>query len=119
VSAVDFSPAMTERLRARSAAERWQGVTAVVGDGMALPFGNNLFDAAFSMFGLVFFPDRARGFLEMKRVLKPGCPAVISSWVPISQVPIFASTMSILSELLGSGLQSTTMTALITSGRTP
>lgn len=34
------------------------------------------------MFGLMFFPDRLAGLREMRRVVRPGCPAVISSWVP-------------------------------------
>lgn len=100
VTALDFSPGMIERLRARATVNGWQNVNSVVGDGMALPFEDAGFDAAFSMFGLMFFPDRARGFAEMKRVLRPGCPAVISSWLPLSRVPLFAATMSILGELL-------------------
>ena len=38
-----------------------------------------MFDGAFSMVGLIFFPDRAAGFREMYRVLRPGRRAVVSS----------------------------------------
>ena len=34
------------------------------------------------MFGLMFFPDRAKGFAELFRVLRPGATAVVSSWAP-------------------------------------
>jgi SAM-dependent methyltransferase len=50
-----------------------------VGDGQNLPYDNNKFDGAFSMVGLIFFPDRAAGFSEMYRVLRPGRRAVVSS----------------------------------------
>lgn len=100
VTALDFSPGMIGRLRARATANGWKTVSSVVGNGMALPFEVAAFDAAFSLFGLMFFPDRARGFAEMLRVLRPGCPAVISSWVPWSRVPLFAATMAILRDLL-------------------
>jgi hypothetical protein len=40
------------------------------------------------MFGLMFFPDRKRGFRELHRVLKPGARAVVSSWAPVDQSPL-------------------------------
>jgi SAM-dependent methyltransferase len=45
-----------------------------------LPFAEASFDRAFSMFGLMFFPDRLLGFRELLRVLVPGGVAVVSSW---------------------------------------
>lgn len=84
VDAVDFSPPMIERLRRHLRTAGLDNVDARVGDGQALPFGDNEFDAAFSMFGLMFFPDRAAGFAELRRVLKPGGVAVVSSWAPVS-----------------------------------
>jgi SAM-dependent methyltransferase len=50
-----------------------------VADGQDLPFVDNAFDGAFSMAGLIFFPDRAAGFRELHRVLRPGRRAVVSS----------------------------------------
>jgi ubiquinone/menaquinone biosynthesis C-methylase UbiE len=83
VSAIDLSPAMVAEFRARVATAGLQGAIDVrVGDGQQLPFESASFDAAFSMFGLMFFPDRAAGLGEMKRVLKPGGRAVVSSWIP-------------------------------------
>jgi SAM-dependent methyltransferase len=63
-------------------------VHAQVADGQALPFAGGLFDAAFSMFGLMFFPDREKGFAELHRVLVPGGVAVVSSWAPIARSPL-------------------------------
>jgi SAM-dependent methyltransferase len=79
VTAIDFSPAMIERLRDRASAES-VAVEAHVGDGQALPFADASFNGAFSMFGLMFFPDRLLGFRELLRVLVPGGVAVLSSW---------------------------------------
>ena len=66
VSAIDFAEAMVGKLRARIDAEAIANVEARVGDGMALPFEDASFDAAFSMFGLMFFPDRHQGFRELQ-----------------------------------------------------
>jgi ubiquinone/menaquinone biosynthesis C-methylase UbiE len=97
-TAIDFSRAMADRLAARTAAE---GLTidVRVGDGQALPFGEGAFEAAFSMFGLIFFPDRARGFRELLRVLVPSGVAVVSSWVPVSRVPIMEAMFTAIAEL--------------------
>ena len=89
VSAVDFSPTMIDHLLARIARDSTSGITADVADGMALPFDDGAFDAAFSMFGLMFFPDRAKGFRELLRVLAPGGCAVVSSWAPMDRIPLF------------------------------
>jgi SAM-dependent methyltransferase len=97
-TAIDFSQAMVDRLAARAAAEGLS-IDVRVGDGQALPFGEGAFDAAFSMFGLIFFPDRARGFRELLRVLVPSGAAVVSSWVPVSRVPIMEAMFAAIAEL--------------------
>ena len=84
VEALDFSKAMLAELRARLEARRLTNIRVFEGDGQALPQAGSNFDAAFSMFGLMFFPARARGFSELFRVLRPGGRAVVSSWQPMS-----------------------------------
>ena len=95
-SALDFSPGMITLLEERVHREGMPRVDAQVGDGMALPWPDAQFDAAFSMFGLIFFPDRARGLAELRRVLRPGGRAVVSSWVPADQVPVMAEIFGTL-----------------------
>jgi SAM-dependent methyltransferase len=96
VSALDFSAEMVELLRRRAAREGVSAIEAVVGDGMALPWPDGRFDAAASLFGLIFFPDRARGLAELRRVLRPGGRAVITSWVPADRVPILSDAWEVL-----------------------
>jgi ubiquinone/menaquinone biosynthesis C-methylase UbiE len=95
VTAVDFSPAMISRLQKRAAAGAVD-VHAVVGDGQALELADGAFDAAFSLFGVIFFPDRTRGLRELARVLSTGGRAVVTSWPPTERVPVFATVFSSL-----------------------
>ena len=81
VSAIDLSANMVGEFRARIAAAGLSDAVDVR-VGQQLPFETAAYDGAFSMFGLMFFPDRAAGLREMKRVLKPGGRCVISSWIP-------------------------------------
>ncbi len=83
VSAIDFSPVMIANLRRRAEEAGLNAVDARVGDGQALPFDNDAYDGAFSLFGLMFFPNRAAGFRELCRVLRPQGRVVVSSWAPL------------------------------------
>ncbi|MDB4981727.1 MAG: putative SAM-dependent methyltransferase [Myxococcales bacterium] len=109
VDAIDISEAMLDELAKRAQAA---GLTAAfdarLGDGQKLPFESAAYDGAFSMFGLMFFPDRHAGLLELRRVLRPGGRAVISSWVPFEGP--FGELMQAASEVipglpLGAGRQ--------------
>lgn len=96
VKALDFSPGMVEELKKKSSTMTSRDLDVVVGDGQALPWPDKSFDAAFSMFGLMFFPDRDKGFRELLRVLRPGGRAVVSSWVEISEVPLLNDALTTL-----------------------
>lgn len=49
-------------------------------DAQALPFTDAAFDAVVCQFGVMFFPDKAAGFSEARRVLRPGGRFVFSVW---------------------------------------
>lgn len=114
VDAIDFSPQMIDKLNARSAAlglspagppDGVPGtITAQLGDGQALPYADTTFDAGFSMFGLMFFPDRAKGFAELRRVLRPGAKALVSSWHAMDQEPVFAAMFGAIREAMGKAM---------------
>jgi demethylmenaquinone methyltransferase/2-methoxy-6-polyprenyl-1,4-benzoquinol methylase len=67
VTGLDFSPAMLERARRKSATIEW-----VEGDMLALPFEAGAFDAATVGFGVRNVADLEQGVAELGRVLRPG-----------------------------------------------
>ena len=78
--AIDFAPRMIEVLRARMQSIGATNVTCEVMDGQALAVEDAQFDRAASSFAIMLFPDRAKGFSEMCRVLRPGGRAVVTGW---------------------------------------
>ncbi len=80
ITCIDFAPGMLEQLQRNASAANVTNLDIVEADGQALPFADNSFDLAISMFGLMFFPDRRKGFAELHRVLAPRGQALVSSW---------------------------------------
>lgn len=99
VTAVDFASAMIDELR-DTVKSTGLAVMAQVADGQALPFAAAQFDAVFSMFGLIFFPDRARGLRQMHRVLAPGGLACIATWQPMNRFAMLSDIFATLQDLL-------------------
>jgi SAM-dependent methyltransferase len=97
VCAIDFSSRMLQILEANVDRENLDDVSIHYGDGQALPFADDQFDAAFSLFGLMFFPDRDKGYAEMFRTLRGGGTACVSSWAQLSlslMFDVMAQTMT-------------------------
>ncbi|MFV0623372.1 class I SAM-dependent methyltransferase [Sphingomonas sp. ac-8] len=76
VLATDFSPGMVARI----AAAGLPNVEARVMDGQALDLPDAGFDAVFSIFGVIMFPDWHKGLKEMARVTRPGGHGVVATW---------------------------------------
>jgi ubiquinone/menaquinone biosynthesis C-methylase UbiE len=100
VVAVDYADAMLERIRAKVDREKLPNVDVKRMDGMRLELESDTFDAAFSSFGLIFFPDRRRGFSELHRVLKPGGRAVVTAWGAIDKAPVLSAMVRGVREAL-------------------
>ena len=98
VQAVDFSSGMIEVLRERT--KSMSNVSSTVGNGQRLELAGESYDAAFSMFGLMFFPDPHAGLRELHRVLKPGAQVFISSWVPMAESPTMKPMFEAISKAL-------------------
>ncbi|MDH5409439.1 MAG: class I SAM-dependent methyltransferase [Gammaproteobacteria bacterium] len=85
IEAVDFSQAMLDKLHAIIKDKGISNIHPRNSDCQHLPYENEKFDAAISLFGLMFFPDRIKGYAEIYRTLKPGGRTVISSWAPVAE----------------------------------
>ena len=73
LTGLDFSPISVEESRRFNAEEIAAGRCSVVqGDVMQMPFAENSFDCVSAFETVYFWPDIARSFAEVKRVLKPG-----------------------------------------------
>ena len=98
IDAVDFAPAMLDRLRARAAGSSVTNITPHLADAQSLPFEAGQFDVAIAMFSVIFCPDRAKALGEIFRVLAPAGRAVIASWGPMSDVPALAAMFTAMNE---------------------
>jgi ubiquinone/menaquinone biosynthesis C-methylase UbiE len=59
------------------------------------------FDVVLCQQGLQFFPDRAAGAREMRRVLAPGGRAVVACWQGVEQQTFFGAVVRAQAKLLG------------------
>ncbi|HYS48205.1 MAG TPA: class I SAM-dependent methyltransferase [Xanthobacteraceae bacterium] len=96
VLAVDASPRMVERIRARLAErpDTAPRVRAEIMDGTALAVADATMDAALSVFGVVLFPDAAAGVAEMTRVLKPHGRAALVTWTEPENYRLMAELLA-------------------------
>ena len=62
-------------------------------DALALPFKDQSFDAVACQFGVMFFPDRIKGYKEARRILRSGGHFFFSVWDRISEND-FADTVT-------------------------
>jgi SAM-dependent methyltransferase len=85
VVGVDYVPALLERARERSAAERLP-LELQEADVEHLPFPDASFDVVLSTFGVMFAPDQERTASELLRVCRPGGKIGLANWTPDSLV---------------------------------
>jgi SAM-dependent methyltransferase len=100
VDGVDFSPGMIEELRTRAQADGLSNITGHVMDAQHLGFPDAAFDAAYCMFGFFFFPDRAKAYAELVRVLRPGARFLMATWSPIERRPFMKLGFDAMAEAL-------------------
>ena len=81
VTSTDYVEALLSRGRARAEAESLE-IKSQVADAEQLPFGDGLFDAVVSTFGVMFTPDQAAAAREIVRVCRPGGKIGMTNWTP-------------------------------------
>jgi SAM-dependent methyltransferase len=81
VVSTDYVPSLLERGRARASADGL-AVEFKEADAEALPFGDAMFDAVISTFGVMFTPNQDRAASELLRVCKSGGKIGLASWTP-------------------------------------
>lgn len=83
IVATDLNQPMLDHAAARlSPPDR---VTWRQADALALPFEDGAFDVVACQFGVMFFPDRVKGYSEARRVLKPGGRFFFNVWDRIAE----------------------------------
>ena len=87
IKAIDFAEQMLSVFRRAINNASINNIEVSCGDAQCLPYENETFDIAFSLFGLMFFPDRGKAYAEIHRCLKPGGEVIISSWAPVADSP--------------------------------
>ncbi|MDT8343611.1 MAG: methyltransferase domain-containing protein [Thermohalobaculum sp.] len=68
-------------------------------DALDLPFADASFDAVVCQFGVMFFPDRVKGFAEARRVLRPGGRFLFNVWDRIETNEFAHAVTEALAEL--------------------
>ncbi len=99
IESYDFSENMLEVFRKSISEQSISNILTHHCDCQELTAEDNQFDQAYSQFGLMFFPDRIKGFSEIYRVLKPGGKAAVYSWAPHSE----SNSMGLMMETLYAG----------------
>jgi ubiquinone/menaquinone biosynthesis C-methylase UbiE len=84
--ATDISPDMLNIAKQKLGTD---GITYAAEDIQNLSFADNTFDLVVCQFGMMFLPDKQKGFNEICRVLKPGGKLMCLTWDSTLKNPLF------------------------------
>ncbi len=88
VFGIDVNPKMIE-VATEVTADHGSPIEYRQGDGTALDLPDASFDAVYCQQGLQFFPDRAAGVREMRRVLDTSGRATVATWRGLDHHPLY------------------------------
>ena len=96
IMATDLNQAMLDLAATRLQASN---VSWRQADAQALPFEDAAFDAVVCQFGVMFFPDKAAGYREALRVLKPGGRFLFVVWNRLEANPVSKTVSDTVAQL--------------------
>lgn len=99
VTGIEIAPPFAERARARVP----ENVEVIVGDAANHPFEPASFDAAISLFGVMFFPDPVQAFAHIRTFCKPGAALTFACWGAPQANPWFTMPGRVAAEVFGPG----------------
>ncbi|APR77261.1 2-heptaprenyl-1,4-naphthoquinone methyltransferase [Minicystis rosea] len=85
VTGIDPAVRLLDVARQRLSSEGFEA-TFLEGAAGALPAETASFDAAVSVFGVIFAPDASAAVAELARVVRPGGRVVLTSWLPVGAI---------------------------------
>jgi ubiquinone/menaquinone biosynthesis C-methylase UbiE len=91
IVASDLNQPMLDRAASRRNLDR--RVTWRQADALALPFDDRSFDIVACQFGVMFFPDKVKGYKEVRRVLRPRRRFFFNVWDRLAENE-FAETVN-------------------------
>jgi SAM-dependent methyltransferase len=95
VTATDLNDGMVAYGRAQVPGATWQ-----TADAQDIPFADGSFDLVVCAFGAMFFPDKAKAYSEMARVLAPGGRCLLSIWDVLSSFDFEAAFSASVAKVL-------------------
>jgi SAM-dependent methyltransferase len=99
VTGIEIAPPFAERALARVP----ENVEVFIGDAANYPFEPASFDAAISLFGVMFFADPVPAFANIRKSCKPGAALTFACWGPPHANPWFSVPGRVASKVLGAG----------------
>lgn len=97
IVATDLNPAMLDLAVARFPGDG--RISCRQADALDLPFADESFDTVTCQFGAMFFPDKAKGYAEARRVLKPGGRFLFNVWDTVQSNDFTAVMLDALAAL--------------------
>lgn len=95
VTATDLVPEMLALAEEGARERALRNIAFRQADAEALPFPDRSFDAVTCRFGIMYWPNVARGLREVRRLLRPGGRATFIAPGPFEQNPYFTTTIGV------------------------